>query len=151
MLPALPKTYYYAVWEKEASFFPVFPFLSRTSPTEDVPALLNAADHDVYLRAIPTAPCGRRTASPAPRWQPIFYRLLTDEARASLESADSGFSDVKPGDWYHTAVATMVQAGVITGYGDGTFRPNAPITRGEFAAIATRFLSDPYSLDRSLL
>ena len=140
------KTYYYAVWEKEASFFPVFPFLPE-APTEDVPALLNAADHDAYLQGYPDGTVRPENSITRAEVAAIFYRLLTDEARASLESADSGFSDVKPGDWYHTAVATMVQAGVITGYGDGTFRPNAPITRGEFAAIATRFLSDPYSLD----
>ena len=138
--------YYYAVWEKEASFFPVFPFLPE-APTEDVPALLNAADHDAYLQGYPDGTVRPENSTTRAEVAAIFYRLLTDEARASLESADSGFSDVKPGDWYNTAVATMVQAGVITGYGDGTFRPNAPITRGEFAAIATRFLSDPYSLD----
>lgn len=140
------KTYYYAVWEKEASFFPIFPILPEL-PTEDVPALLNGADHDAYLQGYPDGTVRPENSITRAEVAAIFYRLLTDEARASLESTDSGFSDVKPGDWYNTAVATMVQAGVITGYGDGTFRPNAPITRGEFAAIATRFLSDPYSLD----
>lgn len=138
--------YYYAVWEKEASFFPVFPFLPE-APTDDVPALLNAADHDAYLQGYPDGTVRPENSITRAEVAAIFYRLLTDDARAYLESTDSGFSDVKPGDWYNTAVATMVQAGVITGYGDGTFRPNAPITRGEFAAIATRFLSDPYSLD----
>ena len=138
--------YYYAVWEKEASFFPVFPFLPEL-PTDDVPALLNGADHDAYLQGYPDGTVRPENSITRAEVAAIFYRLLTDEARASLQSTDSGFSDVKPGDWYHTAVATMVQAGVITGYGDGTFRPNAPITRGEFAAIATRFLSDPYSMD----
>lgn len=140
------KTYYYAVWEKEASFFPVFPFLPE-APTEDVPALLNAADHDAYLQGYPDGTVRPENSITRAEVAAIFYRLLTDDARAYLESTDSGFSDVQAGDWYNTAVATMVQAGVITGYGDGTFRPNAPITRGEFAAIATRFLSDPYSLD----
>ena len=140
------KTYYYAVWEKKISFFPIFPILPEL-PTEDVPALLNAADHDAYLQGYPDGTVRPENSITRAEVAAIFYRLLTDEARAYLESSDSGFSDVQPGDWYHTAVATMVQAGVITGYGDGTFRPNAPITRGEFAAIATRFLSDPYSLD----
>ena len=138
--------YYYAVWEKEASFFPIFPILPEL-PTDDVPALLNGADHDAYLQGYPDGTVRPENSITRAEVAAIFYRLLTDEARASLESTDSGFSDVKPGDWYNTAVATMVQAGVITGYGDGTFRPNDPITRGEFAAIATRFLSDPYSLD----
>lgn len=138
--------YYYAVWEKKISFFPIFPILPEL-PTEDVPALLNGADHDAYLQGYPDGTVRPENSITRAEVAAIFYRLLTDEARAYLESTDSGFSDVQAGDWYNTAVATMVQAGVITGYGDGTFRPNAPITRGEFAAIATRFLSDPYSLD----
>ena len=39
----------------------------------------------------------------------------------------------------------MVQAGILNGYSDGTFKPNASITRAEFATIAARFLSNPYS------
>ena len=33
----------------------------------------------------------------------------------------------------------MSALGIITGYPDGTFKPNKPITRAEFAAIAARF------------
>ena len=32
--------------------------------------------------------------------------------------------------------------GIVKGYEDGTFRPNAPISRAEFAAIATRFFDE---------
>ena len=77
----------------------------------------------------------------------IFFRLLTDDARAYYWSTDSGFSDVNPGDWYNNAVATMVNAGILNGYSDGTFKPNANITRAEFATIAARFLSNSYSLN----
>ena len=69
----------------------------------------------------------------------IFYRLLTDDARALYESDASTFTDVKNGAWYTTAIATLAKAGIIDGYKDGTFRPDANITRAEFAAIAARF------------
>jgi len=36
----------------------------------------------------------------------------------------------------------MTKAGIVDGYPDGTFRPNAAITRAEFAAIAARFDND---------
>jgi hypothetical protein len=52
----------------------------------------------------------------------------------------STFSDVPAGAWYANYLGYCVQAGVITGYRDGTFRPMAAIDRGEFAAIAARFL-----------
>ena len=41
--------------------------------------------------------------------------------------------------WYAKAVATLANAGIITGDPKGTFRPNDTITRAEFAAIAARF------------
>ncbi|MEQ8201141.1 MAG: S-layer homology domain-containing protein [Syntrophomonadaceae bacterium] len=50
------------------------------------------------------------------------------------------FSDVKPGDWYYDDVAKAVAAGYITGFGDGTMRPNQPITRQEMAVIAVQLL-----------
>ena len=69
----------------------------------------------------------------------IFYRLLTNDARALYESDTSTFTDVKNGAWYTTAIATLAKAGIINGYEDGTFRPDANISRAEFAAIAARF------------
>ncbi len=45
------------------------------------------------------------------------------------------FSDVNPGDWYYQSVETAVYAGIAKGYGDGTFRPNAPVSRQEMACV----------------
>ena len=72
----------------------------------------------------------------------IFFRLLTDESRTEYWSASNDFSDVSAGSWYNNAVSTMANAGVISGYDDGTFRPDAPITRAEFAAMAVRFYGE---------
>ncbi len=72
----------------------------------------------------------------------IFFRLLTDESRAEYWSGSNDFSDVSAGSWYNNAVSTMANAGVINGYDDGTFRPDAPITRAEFAAMAVRFYGE---------
>ena len=41
--------------------------------------------------------------------------------------------------------STCANAGLLTGYPDGTFKPNQSITRAEFAAVAARFLSDEYT------
>lgn len=69
----------------------------------------------------------------------IFFRLLTDESRAAYFTTDCDFTDVAGGAWYANTVATLSNAGILAGYPDGSFRPNDPITRAEFAAIATRF------------
>lgn len=69
----------------------------------------------------------------------IFFRLLTDESREAYFTTDCDFTDVAGGAWYANTVATLSNAGILAGYPDGSFRPNDPITRAEFAAIATRF------------
>ena len=48
---------------------------------------------------------------------------------------DAGFADVAANDWYATAVNWAASVGVVNGYEDDTFRPNAPITREQMAAI----------------
>lgn len=69
----------------------------------------------------------------------IFYRLLSDNARQEYNATSAGFTDVKSGDWYGTAVATLANMKILNGYSDGTFKPNSNITRAEFATIAARF------------
>lgn len=68
----------------------------------------------------------------------MFSRLLTEKMNMDQTYA-STFRDVRGSNWYANAVGYMQQAGVVTGYADGTFGPEEPITRAEFAAIASRF------------
>ena len=69
----------------------------------------------------------------------VFFRLLTEDSRDKYWSSTNDFSDVPEKSWYNNAVSTMTRAGVINGYPDGSFKPNAPITRAELATIAVRF------------
>lgn len=48
----------------------------------------------------------------------------------------AGFADVKPGDWFYRDVMYLAQKGAISGFTDGTFRPDNTITRAEFVKIA---------------
>lgn len=48
------------------------------------------------------------------------------------------FTDVDPNAWYFDAVEQVAGLGLMQGSGDGTFRPNDPITRAELAAVITR-------------
>ena len=74
----------------------------------------------------------------------IFFRMLTDDSRAKFWSQDNDYSDVTTSDWFNNAISTATKAGIVNGYDDGTFGPNKPITRAEFAAIAARFDTDLY-------
>ena len=65
----------------------------------------------------------------------ILYRL------AGSPAVDGGsvFTDVASGDWYANGVAWASVNGIVTGYGDGRFGPNDPITREQMAAILYRY------------
>ena len=54
-------------------------------------------------------------------------------------TAEARFTDVSSGKWYSEAIAWTAQSGVYTGYADGSFRPNDPITREQLAAILYRY------------
>lgn len=64
----------------------------------------------------------------------ILHRL-----EGSPAAAASGFSDVAAGAYYAAPVAWASANGIVTGYEDGTFKPSAPITREQLAAILYRY------------
>ena len=49
------------------------------------------------------------------------------------------FPDVAPGAYYEKAVIWASQNGIVSGYTDGTFRPDAPVTREQLASILYRY------------
>ena len=103
---------------------------------------LNMDDHFAYIIGYPDGtvqPNGQITRAEVAT---IFFRLLTDDVRDENLTKTNRYSDVAATAWYNTAVSTLSSMGIITGYPDGTFRPNAAITRAEFAAIAARFDHD---------
>ena len=53
------------------------------------------------------------------------------------------FSDVASGAWFHGYVQPVAQLGIATGYPDGTYRPNEPVTRAQMAAFVSRALGGP--------
>ena len=55
------------------------------------------------------------------------------------QSASASFSDVKADAWYAKAIGWAAANKVVTGYADGTFRPNAAVTREQTAAILYRY------------
>ena len=65
----------------------------------------------------------------------ILYRM-ENEPRCFGSAA---FSDVKPSAYYEKAVIWASQNGIVSGYTDGTFRPDAPVTREQLASILYRY------------
>ncbi|MFM9412867.1 S-layer homology domain-containing protein [Peptococcus simiae] len=99
---------------------------------------LNNTDHYQYLIGYPDGTFGPNRGMTRAEVATMFTRLLKDRP-VKGQSYASNFSDVHAGDWYANTVGYAVQKGIVSGYPDGTFQPNKPITRAEFAAIAARF------------
>lgn len=116
------------------------------------PPLLNTEDHFGYIigypvdyytgektddqTKMPVKPQGQITRAEVAT---IFFRMLTDNARNEYWSQTSSYTDVEADDWFNNAICTLSNAGIISGYPDGSFQPNGKITRAEFATIASRF------------
>ena len=110
---------------------------------EDVPLAgdvqLNDIDHFAYIKGYEDGTVRPTNNITREEVATIFYRLLTDTSRAIYFTEANTFSDVDSSNWSNKAISTLANAGIITGYPDGTFRPQENITRAEFAAIAARF------------
>ena len=117
-----------------------------STPTVEIPdddALgLNTTDHFAYIVGYGNGEVRPQNNITRAEVATIFFRLLTDDVRDENLTKTNRYSDVAATSWYNTAVSTLSSMGIITGYPDGTFHPNAAITRAEFAAIAARFDND---------
>ena len=117
-----------------------------TPPTvdipDDVPTGLNGKDHYAYIIGYGNNDVRPQNNITRAEVATIFFRLLTDETRTANMTKSNGYNDVKDGDWFCCAVSTLSKMGIIKGYEDGSFKPNDPISRAEFAAIAARFDPD---------
>lgn len=99
--------------------------------------ILPAQEHKAYIVGYEDGtfrPDGDMTRAEAAT---IFARLIS-EAKGESVSGNAGFSDVSQNDWFAAYVGYLAKYDVIKGYEDGTFRPNASVTRAEFVAMAVR-------------
>ena len=69
-----------------------------------------------------------------------FAAIASRFAKAS-NVGSVNFADVFADDWFYDPVLTAVSYGWISGYEDGTFKPNANITRAEVTSITNRMLA----------
>lgn len=84
--------------------------------------LMNGVGRDYFA---PNATLDRATLAT------VLYR----EAGEPAAKGTASFTDIAEGQWYTDAVNWAAKQGVVNGYPDGTFRPEAPITRQEMATM----------------
>lgn len=107
--------------------------------------VLNTTDHMRYMNGYadgtfrPDAPITRAEACK------LISSLLTE----SSGGGDYLFTDVPQDAWYAAAVGEMTGYSLVSGYADGTFRPDANITRAEFVTILSRIPHDDIGTEGS--
>ena len=121
----------YAIWKKAE--------IER----EEEPVEIKGEDHITYIFGYPDGsvrPNGRITRAEAAA---MLARLLNIEAIGS--AAKPQFTDTES-SWYNKAINAVVFRGIMKGYPDGRFRPNAPITRAEFTQMISTIDNKPYGV-----
>lgn len=125
----------YAQWQKD-----------KTGPDDTgVSNWLETDEHNAYLTGYPDSTFRADRNMTRAEVAQMFYALLLDKDVTITKS----FSDVPDDAWYATAVKTLASLGMMDGYPDGTFRPDEPITRAEFATVGLAFAYDPIDADCS--
>ena len=135
-------TIHAAFAENHTPGYPTQPEQPKVEIPDDDALGLNTDDHFAYIVGYGNGEVRPQNNITRAEVATIFFRLLTDDVRDENLTKTNRYSDVAATSWYNTAVSTLSFMGIITGYPDGTFRPNAAITRAEFAAIAARFDND---------
>lgn len=110
---------------------------SGQTAQEDVPTL-NKEDHFAYMSGYLDGTFKPNQNITRAEVAVMFSRLI-DEDFDSDNYETTSFLDVAEDEWYSDRIGYIESLGIINGYPDSTFRPNAPITRAEFATIASNF------------
>lgn len=124
-------TVLYAIWKRAEE--------ERVEEPEEI----KGEDHKAYIFGYPNGtvrPNGSITRAEAAA---MLARLLNIEAIGS--AAKPQFTDTES-SWYNKAINAVVFRGIMKGYPDGRFRPNAPITRAEFTQMISTIDNKPYGV-----
>lgn len=103
-----------------------------------VPEMLNGDDHYSYIKGYTDGMIHPNTPVTRAQVATILFRLLDEDLREKYLTETNTFRDVNADHWANTAVSTMAKMGVFRGRTLTRFDPDAPITRGEFAAVCAR-------------
>lgn len=103
------------------------------------PGKLNSDEHMSYIAGYPDGTVKPNNNITREEVVAAFYRLLDENYRTEVESDENGFADVEKERWSNVSISSMANAGIVVGDTLGKFNPASPITRAEFAVIASKF------------
>ncbi|MFB8788926.1 MAG: family 10 glycosylhydrolase [Potamolinea sp.] len=81
--------------------------------------------------------CGRQA------WYVVLFvlGLTITVLKPTAAFSQTSFNDIQ-GNWAQPCITTLAQRQIINGYPDGSFKPNAPVNRAEFAAMLAKAFPD---------
>ena len=126
----------YAIWARDR-------YYDRDEREEEPEDTREVLEHKAYMFGYTDGtvrPNGRITRAEAAA---LVTRLLGIE---SIGAATKPMFTDTPSAWYNKAINAAVQRGIMKGYPDGRFRPNAPITRAEFTQMIAQIDNKPYGI-----
>ncbi|MCL2392466.1 MAG: S-layer homology domain-containing protein [Oscillospiraceae bacterium] len=94
-------------------------------------------DHTAFISGFPDGSIQPNREITRAEVSMILWRLLDSNAKHAPQAAR--FQDVQATAWHAQAINYLASRDIVTGFPDGNFRPNAPITRAELTAIMSRF------------
>ena len=92
----------------------------------------------VYREGLMTGTSATTFAPNATTTRAMIVSILARQENVT-SAEDAGFTDVAENDWYATAVNWAAREGIVAGFEDESFRPNAAITREQLAAILCNY------------
>jgi len=137
----------YLIWVQEGQILEVIDIRTQRFETYETIVFVNKPiptlkkdDHFAYMVGYPEGdfrPSRNMTRAEA---VVMFSRLLEEGIKLDGDYINDHYPDLPPTAWYANAVCYMQSLGVLTDYSrDANFRPNEPVTRAEFATLATHF------------
>jgi hypothetical protein len=97
------------------------------------------AEHAAYVIGYPDGTIGPLKPVTREETAVIFYRLMQNREMELPTDRNQPFTDVDGKRWSFKEIAALYQAKILLGNPDGSFQPDRPVTRAEFAAISARF------------
>jgi len=106
------------------------------------PAVYEYVYHDAYMFGNASGEFRPRANTTRAEVAAILVRTMVEDfeygAYPTGVTTFSSFSDVSPENWFYWYIVWAQTEGLVQGFDNGTFRPNAPITRQEYAAMVAR-------------
>ncbi|WP_179232744.1 S-layer homology domain-containing protein [Paenibacillus rigui] len=106
--------------------------------------------HEPYIQGYPDGTFRPAQSLTRAEMSALLSRIVTGSSQSNAGAATTSFTDVDSGYWAADAIRSGVRAGLLSGYPNQSFKPDATITRAEMAAIIIKWMKLEPSKDKKL-